>query len=199
MLPLGVSIDSNRLRSAGFAVAITKPVNPSSLLDALMDCLADSFPGTPEPAAPLPASPPGPSPEQPEQPGSSGLPRVLLVEDNGVNRKLAQAILKKLGHSVDVAVDGQEAVDRLSERTYDLVLMDCQMPVLDGYEATRVIRDPASSVLDHSVKIVAMTANAMQGDREKCLAAGMDDYLAKPIRPAELAEKLAAWLAPELS
>ena len=193
-LPIGTSIDTERLAAAGFATALTKPVKPSALLDALMDSLAgrllEDLAGEElqvEPVAPLPA--PEPKRESGEQ------QRLLLVEDNAVNQKLALAMLKKLGYQAEVAVDGQEAVDRLSEERFALVLMDCQMPVLDGYEATRVIRDPESSVLQHRIPIVAMTANAMQGDREKCIAAGMDDYLAKPIRPADLGEKLEAWLA----
>ena len=123
--------------------------------------------------------------------------RVLLVEDNPVNRKLAMAILDQIGIVPDVAIDGSEAIKMLSKAFYDVVLMDCQMPVMDGYEATRAIRNGASSVMDHEVTIIAMTANALAGDRELCLDAGMNDYLAKPIRPAELRAKLAEWLDDE--
>ncbi len=119
--------------------------------------------------------------------------RVLLAEDNPTNREVALAMLKKLGCRVDVAVTGREALTALERTRYDLVLMDCQMPVMDGFEAARRIRDPRSPVLDRSVPIIALTALAMPGDREKCLAAGMDDYLDKPVRAEELAARLSRW------
>ena len=112
--------------------------------------------------------------------------RVLLAEDNSVNQMVAVALLKKMGLAVDVVANGSEAIKALELIPYDLVLMDCQMPVMDGYEATHVIRDPASQVLNHKIPVVAMTANAMQGDREKCLKAGMDDYISKPVNMADL-------------
>ncbi|MDP6542599.1 MAG: response regulator [Phycisphaerae bacterium] len=119
---------------------------------------------------------------------SKGNIRILLVEDSRMNREVALHILKrKLGYQADTAADGKEALQALSGQKYDLVLMDCQMPGMDGYEATRTIRDPASDVLDHDIRIVAITANAMKGDREKCLEAGMDDYITKPVRPDDLA------------
>lgn len=106
---------------------------------------------------------------------------ILVAEDNIVNQRLAVRILEKLGHKADVVPNGVQAIDALSQKTYDLVLMDCQMPEMDGYEATRVLRKNGKRI-----PIVAMTANAMQGDREKCLEAGMDDYVSKPIRIEEL-------------
>ncbi|HIJ81660.1 MAG TPA: response regulator [Desulfuromonadales bacterium] len=112
--------------------------------------------------------------------------RILLTEDNIINQKVALGLLNKLGHRADVANNGLEAVRMLEQGNYDLVLMDCQMPEMDGFEATTVIRDPASAVLDHTVPIIAMTANAMKGDRERCLEAGMNDYLSKPVRREEL-------------
>ncbi|MDP6634114.1 MAG: response regulator [Phycisphaerae bacterium] len=115
--------------------------------------------------------------------------RILLVEDSRINREVALHILRrKLGYTADTACDGNEALQALATQAYDLVLMDCQMPGMDGYEATRTIRDPGSDVLDHKVKIVAITANAMKGDREKCLQAGMDDYVTKPVKPQTLAD-----------
>ncbi len=125
-----------------------------------------------------------------------GEARLLLVEDNFVNQRVAVYMLSKLGHRVDVAMHGREAIDMLSEARYGLVLMDCQMPEMDGFEATRVIRDPTSSVLDHGVPVVAMTANAFPEDRAHALACGMNDFLAKPVDRAVLAATLEKWLKP---
>ncbi len=111
---------------------------------------------------------------------------ILLVEDQPANQKVAQGILKRFGYAVDVAGDGRTAVEALGRKAYDLVLMDVSMPEMDGFEATRAIRDPESSVIDPGIPIIAMTAHALKGDRERCLAAGMDDYIAKPIQPDEL-------------
>ena len=105
---------------------------------------------------------------------------VLVVEDNLVNQKIAKRLLEKMGCAVSVANNGLEAVEWLIERRCDVVLMDCQMPIMDGLEATRRIRTFAAPMND--VPIIAVTANAMEGDREKCLAAGMDDYVPKPVK-----------------
>ncbi len=122
--------------------------------------------------------------------------RLLLVEDNFVNQRVAVYMLSKLGHRVDVAMHGREAIDLLSKAHYDLVLMDCQMPEMDGFEATRLIRDQTSGVLDHGVPVVAMTANAFAEDRARALACGMNDFLAKPVDRAVLAAALEKWLKP---
>jgi CheY-like chemotaxis protein len=119
---------------------------------------------------------------------------ILLVEDNLINQKLARRLLEKFGHHVDVAVNGVEALNVLASQRYDLVLMDCQMPEMDGYEATRLIRAGAGAVLDRDIPVIAMTANAMEGDREKVLSAGMNDYLAKPIDAVKLGETIQRWL-----
>lgn len=122
---------------------------------------------------------------------ASSLPRVLVVDDNPVNRKVAAGFLKKLGFEADIAEDGLQAVHAVEQKDYGLVLMDCQMPVMDGYEATRQIRQVLQG---RSLPIIAVTANAMEGDREKCLAAGMDDYLAKPLRKEALNHMVFSWL-----
>jgi CheY-like chemotaxis protein/HPt (histidine-containing phosphotransfer) domain-containing protein len=122
--------------------------------------------------------------------------KILLVEDTPVNRRVILSQLKKMGLTADYVENGQEALDRLAEESYDLIFMDCQMPVLDGYEATRLLREREGENA-HTV-VVGVTAYAMKGDREKCLAAGMDDYLTKPVRMAEIAQVLAKWM-PEKS
>jgi CheY-like chemotaxis protein len=121
--------------------------------------------------------------------------RILVAEDNPVNQKVAQAMLKKMGLWADVVADGQEAVNALQIIPYDLVLIDCQMPVMDGFEATRYIRQQGSKALNPCIPIIAMTALVMQGDREKCIQAGMNDFIAKPVQKRELTEMLARWLA----
>ena len=119
--------------------------------------------------------------------------RLLLVEDNVVNQKIAIRLLAKMGVNADVANDGQQAFDILKNESYDLVLMDCQMPIMDGFEATRAIRDYEINAQKKSTPIIAMTANAMLGDKERCLDAGMNDYLSKPVRKEKLAAVLEHW------
>ena len=123
--------------------------------------------------------------------------RILVAEDNITNQLVAASILAKLGHRVDVVANGMEAVKSLRHIPYDLVLMDCQMPEMDGFEAAKLIREPQSGMRNPGIPIVAVTAYAMNGDREKCLAAGMNDYLAKPVDPTALAAILQKWLPRE--
>jgi CheY-like chemotaxis protein len=120
-------------------------------------------------------------------------PRVLLVEDNAVNQKLARRLLEKSGMVVETALNGREAVDCWSASDYQIVFMDCQMPEMDGFEATAEIRRREGA--GRRTPIVAITAYAMDGDRERCLLAGMDDYIPKPIRPGVLEQALQTWFS----
>ena len=119
-------------------------------------------------------------------------PRVLVAEDNPVNQRVAVRLLEHLGIRADVASDGNEVIESLARQSYALVLMDCQMPELDGFEATARIR--AGETAGGHIPIIAMTASAMRGDRERCLAAGMDDYVSKPVRIEDLRTVIERWL-----
>jgi CheY-like chemotaxis protein len=164
-----------------FAACLTKPIRASALFDALMGV----FEGQ---RAPGPAR--ASVPARPDAEMAHRLPlRILLAEDYVVNQKLALRLLAQMGYRADVAANGLETIQALERQPYDVVLMDVQMPEMDGLEATRQIRArwPAAE----QPRIIAMTANAMQGDREVCLEAGMDDYVSKPIRVQELIQALA--------
>jgi two-component system sensor histidine kinase/response regulator len=119
--------------------------------------------------------------------------RILIAEDNLINQKLVLQLLKRQGHQVDVAANGEEAVELFRRSPYPLVLMDAQMPEMDGYEATRVIRSLERG--EQRAIIIALTANVMSGDRDRCLEAGMDDYLPKPIQAHEFYDSINAWIA----
>jgi PAS domain S-box-containing protein len=167
------------------AATLVKPVTPSTLLDA---CLA---------ALQLPSRRPSRGARRDEALADHGArlagARVLLVEDNPINQELARDMLGRAGILVQVADDGREALDRLARERYDAVLMDCQMPVMDGYAATREIRRHAQWC---ELPVIAMTANAMAGDREAVLAAGMNDHIAKPVKVGELFATLSRWIVP---
>ena len=171
-----------------FAGVLAKPVKQSQLFDMLVSVLTDIDTGD------VNTSPDSGHAEPTEKLGVRHPLRILLAEDNTVNQQIATLVLESLGYRADVASNGLEAVEAVERLPYDLVLMDVQMPEMDGLEATRRIRARPTPPErgDRPIRIVAMTANAMQGDREACLAAGMDEYLAKPIRPEELAAALAA-------
>jgi signal transduction histidine kinase/CheY-like chemotaxis protein/HPt (histidine-containing phosphotransfer) domain-containing protein len=119
--------------------------------------------------------------------------RVLLAEDNAVNQRVVQAVFKKLDYSLDIANNGEEVLASLKAGSYDLILMDCFMPIMDGFDTTRRIRGGEAGVENGDIPIIAITASAMTGDRERCLAVGMNDYIAKPIRPSDLIDKLSLW------
>lgn len=189
-LRVGVS----KLLAASAPVPATAP--PAGLAEAVAS-MASMGGGEPEPPAPMGAGPgaaaPGAQPGRPRGPGQlSG--KVLLVEDNPVNLMVAQRLLSLLGLRCDTAENGEQALEKMTLERYDLILMDCQMPVLDGYSATRQWRRREAAEGGRRLPIIAMTANAMAGDRQKCLDAGMDDYLSKPVTRGQLEETLSRWL-----
>ena len=170
-----------------FAAVLPKPVRRSQLFAAL--CQAMSLESAPPNAASnvpaaLPAAPRG--------------PRILLVEDNPVNREVAVGMLESLGCRSEVANNGRLAIEAMSDTVYDAILMDCQMPVMDGLTATAEIRRRERGAGAVRVPVIALTANAMEGDSERCLAAGMDDFLSKPFTQQQLTALLKRWLAPRL-
>jgi signal transduction histidine kinase/CheY-like chemotaxis protein/HPt (histidine-containing phosphotransfer) domain-containing protein len=172
----GVRGGAEATRAMGFAAALTKPVRRSTLLDVIVSVLARVEPATPEPAAPAPAVVP------------AGL-RVLVAEDNAVNRNVLLRMLAKLGCEADAVATGREAVEAASRVRYDLVLMDVQMPEMDGFEATQHIRRAEAGGAGQ-VPIFGVTAHVMEEDRKRCLAAGMDEFLAKPVKLADLARSI---------
>ncbi|MBI5551854.1 MAG: response regulator [Desulfobacterales bacterium] len=173
----GLRGDAAAMREIGFAAYLTKPVRRSQLFD----CIVTVLNRVPAQQVDFKKGQLVTSYSLSEAKRRSL--RILLAEDNAINQKLAMHLLARFGFRADAVANGREAVQALSQTPYDLVLMDVQMPEMDGLAATRAIRDPDSPVLNHSVPIVAMTAHAMIGDRDKCLAAGMSDYVAKPIQP----------------
>jgi CheY-like chemotaxis protein len=168
--------DAARCRELGVAAYLTKPIGQAELLNAILQVMG-RIPGTAEPSATLVT-------RHSVREHTKGL-RILLAEDNLVNRTLAVRLLEKHGHAVEVALDGREALTKYQAGRFELVLMDVQMPEMDGFEATAAIREMEKTTGTH-VPIVAMTAHALTGDRERCLAAGMDGYISKPFRVEEL-------------
>jgi len=175
------------LLAAGVDQAHSKPVRAGRLLNTIIDLMVPS-----KQRSTPPVSTQNPAAVTPDYREAS----VLLVEDNAVNRKVALGILRRFGIKAAVASDGVEACAAIAAQRFDLILMDCQMPRMDGFEATASIRQRERESGNSRVPIVAMTANAMQGDREQCIAAGMDDYLTKPVKIDALAATLAAHLSP---
>ncbi len=187
LTPLSQTAGMDHWRALGFADRVTKPVKQGELGSSLAAILGFGL----EPARPDNQK----VQDQSSRPNPPAGLRLLLVEDNLTNQEVALGMLENLGYQADVAGDGRSALRALAQTDYHLVLMDCQLPDLDGYEASRLIRQPATDVRNHDVPIIAMTAHAMAGDREKCLAAGMNDYLAKPIDPRALEQAITRWIA----
>ncbi|MFO7534390.1 MAG: response regulator [Kiritimatiellia bacterium] len=182
---MGQQGEPRKMKELGFSAVLTKPARQSDVFDSLAAVLAGQ--GIRQAARPVSIQP---MINEKRRGGA----RILLAEDNITNQQVALGILKKLGFHADAVANGAEAVKSLEALPYDLVLMDVQMPEMDGFEATRHIRSPLSAVLNHQVPIIAMTAHAMQGDRERCTEAGMDDYVPKPVDPRALALVLVKWL-----
>ncbi|MBV5307892.1 response regulator, partial [Chromatium okenii] len=181
--------------ASGFAAHLPKPVRQQELCELLLALLSSTETSTSETPLRLLGRPPSRSTSSTlTERFAQSKARILLAEDNPVNQQLALGILKKFGLRADAVANGEEVLNALATLPYDLVLMDVQMPVMNGLEAARLIRNPASPLNNHAIPIIAMTANAMQGDREECLAAGMNDYVSKPVRPLALAEALEKWL-----
>jgi signal transduction histidine kinase/DNA-binding response OmpR family regulator/HPt (histidine-containing phosphotransfer) domain-containing protein len=183
--------DAKQLSEGGIQCHLVKPVRQSQLFDALADCVGAS---RKQCQALSTEEPPITSPADRDAPLRS---RILVVEDNAVNQEVTKEMLEIMGCRVEIAKNGSDALDDVKEKAYDLVLMDCHMPVMDGFEATAVIR--RNEIRDRSktrLPIVALTADAVEGDRERCLAAGMDDYLAKPFTQGDLRSILEKWLLP---
>ncbi|KPA09911.1 multi-sensor hybrid histidine kinase [Candidatus Magnetomorum sp. HK-1] len=179
--------DATKFKKAGFDAFLTKPIRQSDLYDCLAQVMGISVQNEIKKEKSFIT-------QHSISEDRRSKMRFLLVEDNSVNQLVAQSILKKLGYNSDIAVNGLEALKALKSTPYDLVLMDLQMPEMGGIEATHIIRNPTSDVLHHNIPIIAMTANAMIGDRDKCIEAGMDDYVTKPINPERLRKVLEKYL-----
>jgi CheY-like chemotaxis protein len=180
------------VQRAGIAAYLTKPVRQSHLFDCLILVKGMSTAGGDSSSR---LTPPLIDRYRLAQVKAQNQPRILVAEDNLINQKVAVRLLEKLGYKADVAANGNEVVEAVTRTPYAAVLMDCQMPGMDGFEATMAIRQREGSA--RHTPIIAMTANAMQGDRERVLAAGMDDYLSKPVKVDDLASILRRWIAHE--
>ncbi|MDR3110121.1 MAG: response regulator [Planctomycetaceae bacterium] len=191
--PLGSSIRPNKLdipQTCGF---LTKPIRQQSLLDVITSMLDKGIEREREQVRNAVTEDSNREIREAERELSAGALQILLVEDVKINIIVATAMITAQGHKVEVAENGIEALELLRKNDYDMVFMDCQMPEMDGYECTEIVRSPGSGVRNPLIPIVAMTAHAMAGDREKCLECGMDDYITKPIDASNLAETIARW------
>ena len=179
--------DAQKTYEQGFSAYLGKPFRQSDLYNALLQLTGEHLPKALVTRYSSSTS----------QPKFQA--KALIVDDNIINQKVAHGMLSKYGIDSDLVANGQEALQMLTDFSYDLVFMDCQMPVMDGYTATQKIRDPESSVQNHGIPVIAMTANTMQGDKEKCLSAGMDDFIPKPIDPVFLLKTLEKWLQNDIA
>jgi len=177
----GLRGDAAKARSVGFDAYLTKPIKQSQLFDAVLSVFGKPLRSDDENPTPIIT-------KHTIAETSKKKLKILLSEDNPVNQKVALIHLRKFGYVADVANNGIEALEAVKSNLYDIVLMDVQMPEMDGHEATRAIRSAG-----YTLPIIAMTANAMKGDREKCIASGMDDYISKPVNPKILLEKISKW------
>jgi signal transduction histidine kinase/DNA-binding response OmpR family regulator len=187
---LGHRGDANRLKTIGFSGYLVKPVKPSVLFDTLITTLGSPVDDAKKTKQLVTRHSLADNSIQIKNEG--GKARILLAEDNIVNQKVALKLLEKLHYLVDSVTNGKEALNALGKLSYDAVLMDCQMPEMDGYEATKEIRRIENQT--KYIPIIAMTAHAMEGDRDKCLKAGMDDYITKPVDPKALGDVLRKWI-----
>jgi two-component system, sensor histidine kinase and response regulator len=185
LLPVGRLADMREAREAGVAACIAKPVRQSALYDALVGAVRGTRDVAPQAA--------GAADVRPVREGAER-GRLLLAEDNLVNQQVALAMLKREGFDVTVANNGTEALHAYAEGNFDVILMDCHMPEMDGFEATRNIRRIEGESARKHVPIIALTANAMQQDRDQCLEAGMDDHLSKPYTRAQMHAALERWV-----
>jgi len=183
---IGMRGDAARMKEIGFEAYLTKPIKQSSFFDCLVSVAGEK--------------------KIEKTMGNSSIitkhsmnesqkrkVNILVAEDNLINQKVISRIIKKMGYQVDIACNGIEAIEALSKTAYDLVFMDIQMPAMDGFEATKEIRNKKSKVINHDIPIIALTANAMKGDQEKCEKAGMNDYASKPIKPDIILKKIEKW------
>ncbi|MGA1824736.1 MAG: response regulator [bacterium] len=186
MTSIGKRGDASRMEKIGFSAYLVKPIKQSQLL-ACIKAVSGLKANNEHVSAPIIT-------RHTLAEENKRKIRILLAEDNAINQKVAIKTLDKLGYRADAVANGLEAIEALRSKPYDLVLMDIQMPEMDGFTATTAIRNPETAVLNPNIPIIAMTAHAMKGDREKCINMGMNDYATKPIQPNELAKTIAKWL-----
>lgn len=190
---LGKRGDAKRMHELGFSAYLTKPLNPGTLYDCLLTLFAERDQDKAQPEIITQYSL---AEGFKQREAERNRLKILLVEDNPTNQIVAKSMLKKLGFTVDAVANGAEALEITESLKYDLILMDCMMPVMDGYEATQKIREKEAGT-NQRVPVIAMTANALPGDKEKCLAAGMDDYLSKPVSAKSLAKMIDTYTNPQ--